>query len=137
MSYQDDGMVWHRERSSYADRQRLAHMRAQSEAILAARPELAGPYRVSAPKVKVAAEPVEFVPEPVLTAGRKAEAFLLDALTPDALPALQVQAMAEAEGIAIRTLRRVAKRIGVVKTKEGRGGWSWRLKDDHEDGGQL
>src|SRR5580704_7626093 len=73
MSYQDDGMVWHRERSSYADRQRLAHMRAQSDALLAARPELAGPYRVP-PPAKVVAEAVAYVlPVPAESAAEKAK----------------------------------------------------------------
>jgi hypothetical protein len=112
----------------YIGRDRLALMRLESDAVLAAHPELRGPYAVPPPPVKSPVVEAEFVPVPVLTAGQKAEAFLLDALTPDPVPALQVQAMAEAAGIALRTLRRVAKRIGIVKVKQGRGGWAWRLE---------
>jgi hypothetical protein len=137
MSYQDDGMVWHRERSSYADRQRLAHMRAQSDALLAARPELAGPYRVP-PPAKVVAEAVAYVlPVPAESAAEKAKAFLLSELVIDAVPSLELQERAERAGVKWRTIRRVAKAVGVRVFRRGNGPWMWGLTaDDRENDGQ-
>jgi hypothetical protein len=50
------------------------------------------------------------------------------ALVEGPVPAVKIFAMAKAEGIAEKTLRRAAKTIGVVKEKPGMaGGWIWSL----------
>jgi hypothetical protein len=70
---------------------------------------------------------VEHPPEPELTPGAKAEAFLLATLTPDAMPALEVQRLADAVGIKPRTLRRTRERMKIRVFKKGREARYWEL----------
>jgi len=86
--------------------------------------------------------PIDDVPvppaAPVLSAGQKAEAWLLTTLTPDALPSLQVIAEAKAAGIAPTALKRAKKALGVLAERQGRGAWFWRLpSEDHPDDGPV
>jgi hypothetical protein len=120
----------------------LRHMREASAAMVALHPEkyLTGPYALPPRPVKAPAEPVAMPePEPVLTAADKAKAFLVEALTPDPVPSLELQAWAEAAGVSWRTIRRVAKAAGVKVYRQGRGAWFWSLPpaDDRGDDGSL
>jgi hypothetical protein len=121
--------------------QMLALMRMQSDAVLARRPEVVGPYRMPEPPPRPVMVPVAEVPaEPVVepTPGQRAEAFLQEVLTPDAVPALKVQAMAKDASVAARTLRRARERMK-VRTFKRSGVWWWQLaaEDGPSKGGRI
>lgn len=59
----------------------------------------------------------------------KAVALLTDALKGGPCGAAEVLAKAKGAGISERTAQRAAERLQVVKTKDGNGGWQWRLPD--------
>jgi hypothetical protein len=89
------------------------------------------PYYVPPPPVPVV-EPVQAVePAIELTPGQRAEALLRDVLTPDPVPATEVQRLAANASIAARTLRRARERMKVQVFKKGRGAgsWHWALKE--------
>jgi hypothetical protein len=120
--------------------QQLARMQAQSAAHLALHPEPKGsPYYVAPvapPTIPAAPQPVA-PPEPVLSAAEKAKAFLLSELAVDALPSLELQERAARAGVKWRTIRRVAKAVGVRVFRRGNGPWMWGLTaDDRENDGQ-
>jgi hypothetical protein len=106
----------------------FAHMRELSDAVLARRPEVVGPYRMPEPPPRPVVVPKSQTAALVeLTPGAKAEAFLLATLTPDAMPALEVQRLADAVGIKPRTLRRTRERMKIRVFKKGREARYWEL----------
>jgi hypothetical protein len=97
-------------------------------------PDPRSPYHIPAvPVPPVSAEPAV---EPVLSAAEKAKAFLVAELAVDPVPSLRLQERASEAGIKWRTIRRVAKAVGVRVFKDGRGAWMWGLKDNRSDDGQ-
>jgi hypothetical protein len=91
-------------------------------------PNPRSPYHIPSQHV-----PVEAVAEPVveLTPGERAEAFLVEQLTPDPVPTVTLQAKAKAQGISWVTVRRIMKLLGVRVFKDGRGPWMMGLKEDN------
>jgi len=60
----------------------------------------------------------------------EAKDFLLDYLTDGAMPALDVQAAAQAIGISPASLRRARKELGITPQKSGMAGeWRWKLPE--------
>lgn len=53
---------------------------------------------------------------------------------PTPIPAAELLRKARADGIAEKTLRRAAEKLGVVKKKIGNAGWTWSLGMAHQDG---
>jgi hypothetical protein len=86
------------------------------------------PYYIKPPLVEVVDAPVEPVVE--LSPGQRARAFLVEQLTPDPVPSLNLQARAKAAGIAWRTIRNVQKAIGVKVFKDKAGPWMWSLREE-------
>lgn len=69
-------------------------------------------------------------------AQHEAEDFLMGYLEDRPMPAERVKEAAEANFIAERTLRRAAKRLGVIIEKISfEGGWTWRLPSTGMCGG--
>ena len=66
--------------------------------------------------------------------GKAAERFLSETLSAGTVSARQLTEEAEGVGINVRTLRRTAEKMGVVREKSGMsGGWFWRLPDYEGD----
>jgi hypothetical protein len=82
--------------------------------------------------VPVVEVPAEVVVEPELTPGQKAEAFLVEQLTPDPVPANEVKRLAELAGIKPRTLRRTRERMKIRVFKKGRDCWCWELPGEED-----
>jgi hypothetical protein len=59
--------------------------------------------------------------------GKRAEAFLRDVLACGQVPSLEIERLAKKAGIAVRTLRRAAKRLGVKHTRNADLSWNWKL----------
>nr|WP_316644190.1 AAA family ATPase [uncultured Roseateles sp.] len=58
------------------------------------------------------------------------EAFIRGCLADGPVPAKQLEADARGAGYELRTVQRMAKKLGAVSRKDGmRGGWTWRLDD--------
>lgn len=58
------------------------------------------------------------------------EAFIRGCLADGPVPAKQFEADARGAGYELRTVQRMAKKLGAVSRKDGmRGGWTWRLDD--------
>jgi hypothetical protein len=95
-------------------------------------PNPRSPYHIPAQHVPVeaAAEPV---PEPVLTPGERAKAWLAAELA-EGEPVASVGLLERAQkaGITLSTLRRMAKAMGIRKVKQGLGGWGWAMPDEGE-----
>jgi hypothetical protein len=64
---------------------------------------------------------------------REAVDWLQEVLS-EPIPADEVLRKARKAGIAEKTLRRAADKLGVVKKKSGKGGWSWSLGMTDQDG---
>jgi hypothetical protein len=123
MSFIDDGMVWHRpHRASYADRQRLDHMRSESATILAANPALRGPYGL--PPVTVPLVPSEFVPARNARPVDVAKAFLAYHLDAGPVRVNALTAKAAGFGIAETTLRRAKKSLSINAIRRD-DEWFW------------
>jgi hypothetical protein len=90
-------------------------------------PDPRSPYHIPSQHVPVeaAAEPV---PEPVLTPGERAKAWLAAELAVDPVPSLELQERARKAGITLSTLRRVAKQVPVEVYRDA-AQWYWRLPD--------
>jgi hypothetical protein len=131
MSFDDSwyGMRRHRgERSVFRPGEGFSYVQSYDAALVER-------LQAQAPKaVPAVVEAVPVAPEP--SAADKAKAFLVEALTPDPVASLELQARAKAVGIAWRTIRRVAEAVGVRVFKRGRGEWMRGLKDDQPDDGQ-
>jgi hypothetical protein len=68
-------------------------------------------------------------PVPALTSGQRAEAFLRDNLAGGQVPSVEVKARAKQAGIAWRTLRRAAERLGIKHTRNRDKTWNWKLPE--------
>jgi putative DNA primase/helicase len=73
------------------------------------------------------------------TAQREAEEFLQEKLHNGPVPTKDAEEHAHALGVALRTLRRARKKLGVVAEKPGlKEGWIWRLPTPEDaEGGQA
>ena len=66
--------------------------------------------------------------------GKTAERLLSKALSAGTVSAKRMTEEAEELGINVRTLRRTAEKMGVIREKSGMyGGWFWRLPDPEEN----
>jgi len=61
------------------------------------------------------------------TAKREAKEFLLDRLEAGPVKSDTIFEDAKQEGIAVKTLKRAKKELGVKSRKDGLGGWTWEL----------
>jgi hypothetical protein len=62
-----------------------------------------------------------------LGAFEKAKALVADMLKEGARPAGEIIMATEQAGISERTTQRASEQLGVIKAKDGRGGWTWAL----------
>lgn len=98
------------------------------------------------PRLEWESAPVDLQADGVLAASRdgasvggaldEAVEWLRDVLSPGPMPATEVRAKAEADGIANRTLDRAKQKLGVQATREGysnQGRWMWVMPHSAPD----